>query len=299
MGESKVVFKELGTKTRNALMALLIVWIGFGSSIAVAQGNSGFALDYFHAYRATRTYAIQLQNGLSATFDFRQDTATLYTGTQQFTLPLNQVLLQAANGNSNLAARMYNQMYDDITAAHSDAIMKSNGARNAGSKSLRALALAAPSLLPGSGGGIGDQDDAMWGLPSGGDCWPIPEPCDQWPDGPVSGPGLGTYTFWWNTPYGNDPLTSQPPNPANCAPGDIDCKIWENNRKNACDSSTLDGVKVAGSAVVAAAACASVGESLGTTVSACLGAIALYGAEAASSSEDGKTCATPYPGTNP
>ncbi|MBS0558309.1 MAG: hypothetical protein JSR27_12965 [Proteobacteria bacterium] len=290
-----MVVKELGTKTRNVLLALLIVWIGFGSSIAVAQGNSGFALDYFHAYRATRTYAIQLQNGLSATFDFRQDTATLYAGTQTITLPLDQVLLQAANGNSKLAARMYNQMYDDITAAHSDAIMKSTGSRRAGSNSARALAQNAQGLLPGDGGGIGDQDDAMWGLPSGGDCWPIPEPCDQWPDGD-SGPGLSTFTYWWNTPYGSDPLTSQPPNPDNCAPGDNDCRDWENNRKNACDKDVDDGLALTASAVLASAACVGALESGGLASYACAGAFAEAVRTAYNNQKDDATCNTPYPG---
>jgi hypothetical protein len=284
-----VEFKKAWIKTKNALLVLLVACVGFGASSTFVWGNtanSGYELNYFHAYRAARTYAIQLQNGLAATFDFRQGTATLYSGPQQFTLPLDQVLLQAANGNSNLAAQMYNQMYGGITAAHSDAIIQSIGTHT---NSLRAL-----SVGPGGATGIGDQNDSMWGWPDSGDCFPIPNPCQQWPDG-SSGSGLSTL-YWFNTPFGSDPLTSEPPNPDNCAPGDYKCYNWETNRENACKRSTRDGVEVAGSALLAGAACASIGETLGATVSACLGSIALYGAVADGSAEDGKTCATPYPG---
>ena len=134
-------FKKAWIKTKNALLVLLVACVGFGASSTFVWGNtanSGYELNYFHAYRAARTYAIQLQNGLAATFDFRQGTATLYSGPQQFTLPLDQVLLQAANGNSNLAAQMYNQMYGGITAAHSDAIIQSIGTHT---NSLRALSV--------------------------------------------------------------------------------------------------------------------------------------------------------------
>jgi hypothetical protein len=285
-----VEFKKAWIKTKNALLVLLVACVGFGASSTFVWGNtanSGYELNYFHAYRAARTYAIQLQNGLAATFDFRHGTATLYSGPQQFTLPLDQVLLQAANGNSNLAAQMYNQMYGDITAAHSDAIIQSIGTHT---NSLRAL-----SVGPGGATGIGDQNDSMWGWPDSGDCFPIPNPCQQWPDGP-SGPGLGTLTYWFNTPFGSDPLTNVPPSPDNCAPGDNACSIWENNRKKACNSLALDGVKIGGSFLAGAGACGSVEVTVGATTWVCLGAAALYSAEVIQGTEDAKTCATPYPG---
>ncbi|HET9189649.1 MAG TPA: hypothetical protein VFN69_03660 [Rudaea sp.] len=283
-------FKKVWMKTKNALLVLLVACVGFGASSTIAWGNtaqSGFDLDYFHAYRAARTYAISLQNGLSATFDFRQGTATLYYGPQQITLPLNQVFLQAANGNSNLATRMYNQMYGEITAAHSDMIAKSTGVHT---NSLRAL-----SVGPGGATGIGDQNDSMWGWPDSGSCWPVPVPCDQWPDGP-SGPGLGTLTYWFNTPFGDDPLTSQPPNPGNCAPDDIDCRIWENDRKNACNQLIQDGVANGAAGYAAGDACIAALGTAGALTPACGGGIVVYVLSAVKLGEDMYTCNKPYPG---
>lgn len=280
-------FKKGWIRTKNVVLVLLIACVGLGSSIAVAQSgatNSGFELDYFHAYRQARTYSIQLQNGLAATFDFRHGTATLYYGRQQSTMPLDQVFLQAANGNSNLATRMYNQMYQNITAAHSDTIMKS--VPNANTHSLHPLL----STPPGGTIGIGDSDSAEWAIPVPGDCWPVPIPCQQWPDG-----AWGT-TYWFNTPFGSDPFTNVPPNPDNCAPGDIDCKIWENNRQQACDRDFSNGLEITALTVRAAAACTSAIESLGLSSYMCAGALAAVGRAAYNNARDDATCHIPFPG---
>lgn len=116
-------------KAKAIALTLLITSIGLGSAAFAAssahsktgiQGtvvaattqtqssSAGFELDYFHAERVSKTYAIRLKNGLSASFDFQNGTATLTDVTgHQTTLPLEQVLLQATNGNSQAAAQMY------------------------------------------------------------------------------------------------------------------------------------------------------------------------------------------------
>ena len=283
-------FENAWNKARKLVLVLLILGFGLSGSIAVAQGdtsNSGFELDYYHAYHAKRTYAIRLRNGLRATFDFRHGTATLYANGQQSTMPLDQVLLQAANGNSHLATQMYNQMYQDITATHSDAIMKYVGSSGASNNSLHAFLAPPVTIDPGQG-----ANDAMWSTPDIGDCDPVSEPCQE--SGPMA--PFDPYHSWQNVPVGTPPFTDQPPSLDNCAPGDIDCKIWENNRKNACDQLIEDGIANGTAGYVAGDACIAAVGTVGTLTPACGAGFIVYVLSAIKLSKDMYTCNEPYPG---
>jgi hypothetical protein len=71
------------------------------AAVRTQSSSTGYELNYFHAYKASKTYAISLKNGLHASFDFEHGTATLWDASgNKTTFSLQQVLLQANNGNS-------------------------------------------------------------------------------------------------------------------------------------------------------------------------------------------------------
>lgn len=246
-------------------------------------GSSNVELDYFHAYMATKTYAIRLKNGLSASFDFQNGIVTLDDGKgNTTTLPLEAVLLKATNGDVQAAADMYDQMYQDISAAHSDSIMAAVGPGTAGTH-----------FLPPPRGdiGIGDSDLSLWSTPSGGTCWPVPYPCHQWSGGLSD---WGVYNQWWGSGFNDPPPTTEPPNPDGCLPNDVDCKIWEDHRKEACDSLFGDTAWTYTFVGLAAGSCA-----LAESGAGAIGCAAAFASAVKSNRKllkDSKKCRTPYPG---
>lgn len=189
-----------------------------------AGSSTSAHLAYFHADRASKTYYTRLQNGVEATLDFQNDTATLYLDGNQKQYPLQTVLLQASNGNSQAATAMYNQMYQAITEPYSDSIIApvdSNGSF--------ASTNAFQSAQPETEG----FERGAWSTPLPGQCGPLTHPCSFWQK---NFGDLGPTNFWWSSPFGNpfgDPVT--PPDPNSCAPNDDDCRRWERERKDACD----------------------------------------------------------------
>jgi len=314
-------------KAKAIALTLLITSIGLGSTAFAAssahsktgiQGtvvaattqtqssSAGFELDYFHAERVSKTYAIRLKNGLSASFDFQNGTATLTDVTgHQTTLPLEQVLLQATNGNSQAAAQMYDQLYQSISAAKSDAIMAHAGPASASANFRQPIGgtrNVSPNFFfppPRDTGGLGDDDGSLWATPTGGDCFPIPGSCNEWSGGLSDwGPGgmsnWGWYNLWWGSAFGDPPPTSQPPRPDGCAPNDIDCILWEHDRKNACDELVSDNLSQGGMDVATGAMCA-VAETPPTALG-CLGAFITWGVGLHTLHKHTEQCHTPYPG---
>lgn len=253
-----------------------------------ASSSTGFELDYYHADSASKTYAIRLKNGLQATFDFGHDTATLYFGPNLATFPLEQALVQANGGNVEAASEMYDQMYQEITSPHADAIMAYVGTGSYGT-------LVNPNPPQHGFGSVGDL--GLWSTPTGSDCWPVPYPCNQWGGGLLS--DWGPFNQWWGSGLGDPPPTSEPPRPDGCAPNDIDCIIWEHDRKDACDGLFLDSLEDYGMAATAGAAC---GTALGTaggfgvSAAACVGALAGFTTTHLRAVKDDQKCHTPYPG---
>lgn len=166
--------KPVSSKAKAIALSLLIACSGLASTAFAAASTPGsvgiqganraaaaqthssstnYELDYFHAYKTSKTYAIRLKNGLRASFDFDKGTATLTdVAGNRTTLPLQQVLLEANNGNSQAAAEMYDQMYQSISAANSDAITASVGPEGAGTH----------SRPPRGWGGIGGFGGGLW-----------------------------------------------------------------------------------------------------------------------------------------
>lgn len=254
------------------------------TSVATMDSSSaGYELDYFHAYKTSKTYAIRLKNGLQASFDFNTGTATIYDGVNHTSVPLEDVLLQANNGNVQAAAEMFEQMYQSIAAANSDSIMAHEGTQGYG-----AYWFPPPPPIDGS---IGDLDGNLWMTPGQGQCWPVPTPCNEWAGGLSN---WGAYNQWWNNPFGTPPPTTQPPRPDGCSPGDIDCIVWEHDRENACgelfqDNATLYGLDASVGYVCATAA-------TGAGALACLGSLVVYAGAQYKLQKDTKKCHTPYPG---
>jgi len=276
------------------------------AAIQAQSSSTGFELNYFHAERASKTYAIRLKNGLSASFDFQNGTVTLVdvTGSQS-TLPLERVLLQVTNGNGQAASQMYDQMYQSISAAKSDAIMAHAGPASASANFRQPIGgtrNVSPNFFfppPRDTGGLGDDDGSLWATPTGGDCFPIPGSCNEWSGGLSDwGPGgmsnWGSYNLWWGSAFGDPPPTSQPPRPDGCAPNDIDCILWEHDRKNACDELVSDNLSQGGMDVATGAMCA-VAETPPTALG-CLGAFITWGVGLHTLHKHTEQCHTPYPG---
>lgn len=246
------------------------------------SSSTDYELNYFHAYKASKTYAISLKNGLHASFDFEHGTATLWDASgNKTTFSLQQVLLQANNGNSQAAAEMYDQMYQDINAAKSDAITASVGPNSADTH------IFPPP--PGGTIGIGTLGGPLWSTPTGGDCWPVPYPCQTWAGGLSD---WGTYNNWWASGLGDPPPTPTPPDPDKCAPNDIDCKLWEHDRQNACDDLLGDNLTLYGLDVGVGVACGTAASGVGALI--CAAGLAEYGNAQYKLQKDTKKCRTPY-----
>ena len=309
------------SKTRVIVLSLLVGCSGLGGTAfaassapskhgvqganvtAAAQAESsstGFELDYYHAEKMSKTYALRLKNGLRASLDFQNGIVTLTDATgRQKTFPLDQALLQATNGNSQAAVEMYDQMYQSISAAKSDGIMAYAGPGGADANFSQSIGLpghVSPNFFfspPRDTGGFGDDDGSLWATPTGGDCFPIPGSCNEW------GGGLsdwGQYNDWWGSAFGDPPPTTKPPRPDGCAPNDIDCILHEHDRQNACDALTWDNVKMAGSAIGTGGACYAAVQSAGLATAACAGAATLLIASVHKVNKDRRQCHTPYPG---
>src|SRR5690348_1942527 len=276
------------------------------AAIQAQSSSTGFELNYFHAERASKTYAIRLKNGLSASFDFQNGTVTLVdvTGSQS-TLPLERVLLQVTNGNGQAASQMYDQMYQSISAAKSDAIMVHAGPRSANANfrpSTGGLRNVNPSVFfppPRDTGGLGDDDGSLWATPTGGDRFPIHGSCNDGAEGLSDwGPGgmsnWGSYDLWWGSAFGDAPPTSQPPRPDGCAPNDIDCILYEHDRQNACDDMGTDNLAQGGNDLAAGTACGLAETGVGAVV--CAAAIVPFVIGLHKLHKDTVTCHTPYPG---
>lgn len=323
----KMNSKLIPNKAKVVALSLLIACSGLGGTAFAAssaprigiQGtdaaaatqtqstSTGFQLRYFHAEGVSKTYALTLRNGLSASFDFETNTVTLIdVAGRQKTFPLDQALLQAANGNSQAAAEMYDQLYQSIVAAKSDAIMVYAG--QAGISANARQSTAGPRLSPNfffppprDTGGFGDDDGSLWATPTGGNCFPIPGSCDQWEGGltyfgPGSLPGGDAYNQWWGSAFGDPPPTTQPPRPDGCAPNDIDCILHEHDRQVACDDNLMDNVAMAGSTLLTAGACYAAVQTAGLATAACAGSIAGTVVSVHNLEKHSRQCHTPYPG---
>lgn len=200
---------------------------------------------------------------------------------------------------------MYDQMYQSISAAKSDAIMAHAGPRSANANfrpSTGGLRNVNPSFFfppPRDTGGLGDDDGSLWATPTGGDCFPIPGSCNEWAGGLSDwGPGgmsnWGSYDLWWGSAFGDAPPTSQPPRPDGCAPNDIDCILYEHDRQNACDDMGTDNLAQGGNDLAAGTACGLAETGVGAVV--CAAAIVPFVIGLHKLHKDTVTCHTPYPG---
>lgn len=257
-----------------------------------AASPGGYDLDYFHADRASRTYAIRLQNGTQAEFDFDNGTATLYVSGMPTILPLDQVLIEANGGDVQAASAMYDQMYRSISAPNSDAIM----ALKSTQPFAHTQTFGGPFDPPPIAGSIGNLDLGLWSMPAQGQCWPLPSPCQKWGGG-LTNTKWDNYNNWWSSPYGTPPPTPQPPNPYECPPGDNNCVIHETRREDACNSLGTDQALTAAALITAGKMCADAARtrSIGKGV-ACGGSLLGAGALNFKYLRDQKTCRTPYPG---
>lgn len=141
------------------------------SAPMVSPGTSGAELEYFHLYKANGTYAIRFKSGLRASLDFNVGTVTLQDGVSRTTIPLADALLEANGGNVDAANQMFNQMYQDVRAAQSDAVMTYASVGTYGS-------YASPRPPSRGDDGFGGFGDPLWATPGpGGTCWPIPDYC--------------------------------------------------------------------------------------------------------------------------
>lgn len=264
-----------------------------GVTTTQASPSSGFELDYFHTYKASQTYAIALKNGLRALFDFKHGTATIYdTSGGQRAFPLEQALLEASNGDGQAAAEMYNQMKQSLDTVHADAVTDFAGVSAMGTH-------VSPHPPTGGVGGIGDFGDPTWASPSGGSCWPVTFPCNEWSGaltnfGPTA--GWGMYNDWWGSSFGDPPPTSEPPRPDGCDPHDLNCIVWEHDRQSACDDLIGDSLLSGGAAVAAGLGCGSAVGSGGGLTLACVGGLAAFSGAEVHRQKHLRKCRTPYPG---
>ena len=251
------------------------------------SSSPGWQVAYFHKDRASRTYALKLKNGLSAKFDFTRGVATLSYANKQAQYSLNSVILKATNNNAQAASAMYNALYQSISAQHSDQIMHST-----------ANGPAAANALTGPGSWVTsswDNHDPLFDVPgTPGSCWPVATPCNTYTGGLGN---WGTYNNWWTNPFGGSggPSPSQPPNPDGCAPTDIDCKMWEHDRQNACGSINGDIGALLVVDAGTAFACASALASDGSLTLVCAGGLISVQETGNKLETDTQKCNTPYP----
>lgn len=309
-------FRPDSSKVTTAALSLLIACGGMGGtalaasstpgmtgaqravSAATTQAQSssaGFQLDYFHVDKASKTYAIQLKNGVSASFDFESGIATLtdITG-KQTTFPLEQVLLEEADGDSQVAAELYTQMYQSITAPKSDAIIVYAGTGGTASNFRAGPGSVSPKFWnppPRDTGGFGQDEGSLWARPSHGDCFPIPGSCNEWGGGLTS---WGDYNNWGQRSFGDPPPTPKPPSPDNCNPGDVNCVLWEHDRQISCDNATSDNLSQVGTDVLAGVACGT--SELGVPALVCGGMLIKMATGLHRLHKDQTKCRSPFPG---